>query len=120
MDKVFFADKILKFVMYNKKLKNKMAVFAVYDALFQMSLIGMILVVIMVALRENTLENVRYTLIASGLGGLVSVYFDMGKVKSGKLKLEPKMDTDTRDFILTILLIAAYVCSIAYLIWSLI
>lgn len=114
MDRVFYADKILKFVMYNKNLKNKMAVFAVYDAAFQMSLIGMILFVLMIFLREMTLQNTWYTIIASGIGGIVAAYFDMGKVKSGRLKLEEKKDTDTRDFILTIALIVAFVAAMIY------
>ena len=94
--------------MYNKKIKNKMAAFAVYDFFFQMSLIGLVLIGLMVLLKEHSATNCLYSMFVSAIGGGLSAYFDIGKVKKGTIELEKPMDTDRRDFLISMLAIIGY------------
>ena len=116
MDKKFFADKILKLVMYSDGIKKelKMTAFAAIDFLFQGSFIGLIITVLMFLLKELSLQNARYTLIVSLVAGAISAYFDMTKVKNGRLTLEPKADSDTRDYCIIFGVIIIYIAAISY------
>lgn len=92
----FGVQRLLRFVLTNKNIKNKRETFLVLDLFLQAALVGNILWAVMFVSKEIIVRNYIILVVASIASGIVSSYIDTKKIFSrySKVKTSNPLDND--------------------------